>query len=259
MTTADLLRRPASFMLLEPPDKLFLGKALTLHHQVSRPESFRQISHSQWPGSWGECRFSPVSGFSHLRCGCYLRGNCARVVSVIVCAGATSSAGVYVTPWCALNLEPTSGEVMMMNEELKVAPIDGCNSNKRASITVDAQHAAAAILGIVLVLTPLALWVAWSEQALLLVMASGIAAMIGLLLCHWLTDDNRYAAHSGSERSPQVGPTTVSDEFLAELSSMGPLYITIGSRGTTSSRRKRRVCGSCSSQTRQSRHSPHPQ
>ncbi len=110
----------------------------------------------------------------------------------------------------------------MMNEQPKVAPTNGCMPSKRASITVAVLRAATTILGIVLVLTPLALWVAWSKQALLLVMAIGIAAMIGLLLCRWLTDDNRYAAHGGSERSPRIGPASLSDEFVAELSSMGP-------------------------------------
>lgn len=71
------------------------------------------------------------------------------------------------------------------------------------------------VLGIVLALTPLALWVAWSEQGWLLVLAIGAAAFIGLLICHWLSDDDRPAS-GGSKRA------NVSDEFLAELSRMGP-------------------------------------
>lgn len=110
----------------------------------------------------------------------------------------------------------------MTNEEPKTALVNGCNPNKRTGISVAVLRAAIIILGIVLAMTPLALWVAWSEWAWLLVIAIGIAAMIGLLLCHWLIDDDRHAGHSGSERSPRIGPTTASDEFLAELSSMGP-------------------------------------
>ena len=72
------------------------------------------------------------------------------------------------------------------------------------------------VLGIVLALTPLAFWVAWSEQDWLLVLAIGAAAFIGLLICHWLTEDDRPASSAKSERPD------ISDEFLAELSRMGP-------------------------------------
>ncbi len=91
---------------------------------------------------------------------------------------------------------------------------------KKPKLVEAILRAATNILGFVLVLTPLALWAAWSEQSWFLVMVAGIVSVIGLLLCHWLTDDDRHIADDRTERAPR--PATVSDEFLAELSSMGP-------------------------------------
>jgi len=75
------------------------------------------------------------------------------------------------------------------------------------------QQVATTLFGIVLALTPLALWVAWSIPVMLLVIASGIVATIALLLC---------LPSTHTERSSPTGRPTLSDEFLSELSSMGP-------------------------------------
>lgn len=94
--------------------------------------------------------------------------------------------------------------------------------NARTGFTVTLLHGATIVLGIVLVLTPLALWVAWSEQVLFVVVACGIVATIALLLCRWLAESRRFADAGDFDRSPPAGPPQVSDEFLAELSGMGP-------------------------------------
>lgn len=78
------------------------------------------------------------------------------------------------------------------------------------------------VLGLVLVLTPLALWVAWSAKVLFLVLATGVAAAVGLVVCRWFTDDDRLAADGGSTRPQRTGPAPMSNEFLAELSGMAP-------------------------------------
>ena len=94
--------------------------------------------------------------------------------------------------------------------------VNACKPHKRLRVPAGALRAAMVFLGIVLALTPIAFWVAWSEQGWLLVLAIGAAAFIGLLVCHWLTEDDRPAASGKSDRAG------VSDEFLAELSRMGP-------------------------------------
>jgi len=77
------------------------------------------------------------------------------------------------------------------------------------------------ILGIFLVLTPLALWIAWSPGVLFAVLGGGIAAALALLACRWLAQ--RYRAQTAAiAAAPPIGPPPVSDRFLAELSGMGP-------------------------------------
>ena len=94
--------------------------------------------------------------------------------------------------------------------------VNACKPHKRSEISAAALRTVMIVLGIVLALTPIAFWVAWSEQGWLLVLAVGAAAFIGLLICHWLIEDDRPATQAKSERR------RVSDEFLAELSRMGP-------------------------------------
>ena len=89
---------------------------------------------------------------------------------------------------------------------------------KHGGATSTALHAATGILGLVLVFSPLALWVAWSEQVLLLVLSGGIAAIIALALIYRLSGDERDDAVAASGGRP----ASLSDEFIAEVSSMAP-------------------------------------
>ncbi|MCG8547252.1 MAG: hypothetical protein MJE12_23890 [Alphaproteobacteria bacterium] len=94
--------------------------------------------------------------------------------------------------------------------------MNACKPHRRSEISAAALRTVMIVLGIVLALTPLAFWVAWSEQGWLFVLAIGAAAFIGLLICHWLTEDDRPATPAKSDRA------AISEEFLAELSRMGP-------------------------------------
>jgi len=81
-------------------------------------------------------------------------------------------------------------------------------------------HAATTLLGLVMVLTPLALWVAWSETMLLAVAAVGAVATLALLLVRRLTDRDGGTADGAARRHAR--PPEVPDAFLKELSGMGP-------------------------------------
>ena len=104
-------------------------------------------------------------------------------------------------------------------------------------------HAATGILGLVLVLMPLALWVAWSEQVLLLVLAGGIAATVVLALIYRLSRGE----HDDAEAASRNRPATLSDEFIAEVSGMAPWTyhnrLTGDSRFQAKMRRLRKLLG----------------
>ena len=73
--------------------------------------------------------------------------------------------------------------------------------------------------GLTLALTPLALWVAWTETGFVIVLAAGATA--GLL--YWLLAGFRdpLLEDRGQARAPGTRQA-LSDEFLAELSRLGP-------------------------------------
>ncbi|MCG8689566.1 MAG: hypothetical protein MI806_00010 [Minwuiales bacterium] len=77
-------------------------------------------------------------------------------------------------------------------------------------------------MGLYLALTPLALWVAWSKQALLQIAGGAIAAAVLFLLCRWSADEDALTDNTEPERPSRLEPLHVSDAFLAELSNMGP-------------------------------------
>ena len=77
-------------------------------------------------------------------------------------------------------------------------------------------------MGLYLALTPLALWVAWSKQALLQIAGAAVAAAVLFLLCRWSAGDDAATQSGRRKRPPRVEPPHVSDAFLAELSNMGP-------------------------------------
>ena len=54
--------------------------------------------------------------------------------------------------------------------------VNACKPHKRSGISAAALRSVMIVLGIVLALTPLALWVAWSAQGWVLVLAVGAAA-----------------------------------------------------------------------------------
>ena len=104
-------------------------------------------------------------------------------------------------------------------------------------------HVATGVLGLVLVLMPLALWVAWSERVLLLVLAGGIAVAIALALIYRLSGDERDDAVPASRGRPAA----LSDAFIAEVSSMAPWTyhnrLTGDSRFQAKMRRLRKLLG----------------
>ena len=92
--------------------------------------------------------------------------------------------------------------------------MNACKQEKRVRVPAGVLRGFMVVLGLVLAATPLALWVAWSTAGWLLVLALGAVALIGLLLCHWLSDDDHDA--------PATERPKLSDVFLAERSRMGP-------------------------------------
>jgi hypothetical protein len=75
------------------------------------------------------------------------------------------------------------------------------------------------VFGLIVAVTPLALWVAWSESVFILVLAGSIGALA--LICVLVRgtrqpgDDERQTARPGHTQH-------LSDESLAELSELGP-------------------------------------
>ncbi len=84
------------------------------------------------------------------------------------------------------------------------------------------MRATATVLGLYLALTPLALWVAWSKQALLQIAGGAVAAAAVFLLCRWAAGDDGPADDARPKQTSRIEPPHVSDAFLAELSNMGP-------------------------------------
>lgn len=72
------------------------------------------------------------------------------------------------------------------------------------------------LLGIVLALVPPALWVAWTERALLIVSLIGIISA-GLLIA--LTEDEE----RGAETSTESGRQVLSDDSIADIHRIFPL------------------------------------
>ena len=73
------------------------------------------------------------------------------------------------------------------------------------------------LLGLVLVLVPLALWVAWSEIVLLMVVVIGAASAILLGI---LSD---YRRSAGDEPAGRATRETLPDDFAAEVHRLFPL------------------------------------
>ena len=76
-----------------------------------------------------------------------------------------------------------------------------------------------AILGLILMATPLALWVAWSGPILLLVLAIGLAA--GVLFCI-LVGYERPPDPSESGRNAQHPHSTTADKVTEEIRGLHP-------------------------------------
>jgi len=78
------------------------------------------------------------------------------------------------------------------------------------------REVALTVLGLIATITPLALWVAWSEPVFVFVLGSGIASVTVIwVLAGFEKDDHRGEASHGPEQ-------TLSDESLSELSELGP-------------------------------------
>ena len=75
---------------------------------------------------------------------------------------------------------------------------------------------AATSLGLIMAATPLALWVAWSQTGFILVLAVFATAIV-LFSMLSVFDEPR-----GSDQRDAESTARLSDEFLSELSDMGP-------------------------------------
>jgi hypothetical protein len=89
----------------------------------------------------------------------------------------------------------------------------------REGLATVLRQTAVTVFGLVLLATPLALWVAWTDTALVVVLVIGATAGV---LCGLLAGDRDGGATdrgavAGSERAP-----VVSDRFLAEMTGIGP-------------------------------------
>ncbi len=75
------------------------------------------------------------------------------------------------------------------------------------------------VFGLILALTPPALWVAWTGTGFIIVLAAGATA--GVLYCVLAGYQDPLVEDRGPARDPGTRQS-LSDEFLAELSSLGP-------------------------------------
>ncbi len=75
------------------------------------------------------------------------------------------------------------------------------------------------LLGFVLMVTPLALWVAWTETIFLAVLATGATALV---LYGVLDRFERPANPAQSETSDYVRAVTLPDEIIVELQNLHP-------------------------------------
>ncbi len=78
---------------------------------------------------------------------------------------------------------------------------------------------AASVFGLILALTPPALWIAWSETMFFAIL--GIGAVAGGLIC-LLADAEDPALEGRGDRSVSGTTTSLSDAFLARISGLGP-------------------------------------
>ncbi len=96
------------------------------------------------------------------------------------------------------------------------------NASNWTNVSKSGLRVAAIIFGIVLAVTPLALWIAWSTMAFLLIIVIGIISLVGFLLCHWLSDEELKIAEEIIEHPPWTGAPPVGDAVLSVLSGLGP-------------------------------------
>ena len=97
------------------------------------------------------------------------------------------------------------------------------------------RSAVLGIVGLLMVTTPLALWVAWSLVGFVLALGIGVAA--GVLFCVLYSDSkvtNEEQYSKGSESTIKH----LDDEFLSELSEMGPFIYHNRLSGDATFRRK---------------------
>jgi uncharacterized membrane protein len=81
------------------------------------------------------------------------------------------------------------------------------------------RQTAVTVFGLVLLVTPLALWIAWTDTVLVVVLAIGAVAGV---LCSLLAGDrDAGATDRGEVAGPERAPV-VSDRFLAEMTGIGP-------------------------------------
>lgn len=84
------------------------------------------------------------------------------------------------------------------------------------SLVRRARICAATILGLVMAATPLALWVAWNQTVFVLVLAMFATALVLFSILSVFEEPRT------RDRRNSAPTTRLSDEFLSELSSMGP-------------------------------------
>jgi len=92
------------------------------------------------------------------------------------------------------------------------------------------------VLGLIATITPLALWVAWSEPVFIFVLGSGIAAVTAIWVLAGFEEPPKDDERGGASHGPAQ---TLSDESLSELSELGPF---VYHHCSTAVRVSRRLC-----------------
>jgi hypothetical protein len=93
-------------------------------------------------------------------------------------------------------------------------------STARTGLAERLRHIGVTGLGIVLAVTPVALWIAWTVTLVVCVM---LAAIVSAALFVWLTERLRESGQIQSERQGAGSGIALPDEFIEEVHRLFPL------------------------------------
>lgn len=93
-------------------------------------------------------------------------------------------------------------------------------SNERIGLAERLGHVGVTGLGIVLAVTPVALWIAWTASLVVCIM---LVAIVSAALFAWLTERLQRRAQNQSGREAAGGAVILPDEFIEEVHRLFPL------------------------------------